>query len=72
MDEKLGEITALKSLLADTDYQVIKSAEELLTCKSLTELLGRIVGLGDEIRETIRKRAQWRAKIGELEKEING
>ena len=32
----LGEITALKSLLADSDYSILKTLEGLLACTSAT------------------------------------
>jgi hypothetical protein len=48
-----GEIIALKSLLADTDYQCMKYAEGALT--------------ESEFADTKAKRAAWREKVNELE-----
>ncbi len=70
MDDRLGEITALKSLLSDTDYRVLKSVEGLLTCTSLAQLLDRLGGLTEDIRQTIASRVEWRAKINALEEDM--
>ena len=35
----LGEITALKSLLADSDYSILKTLEGLLACTSATGII---------------------------------
>lgn len=50
-----GEICALKSLLADTDYMCLKYAEGAMTDEDFSEVKAR--------------RAGWRAKINELESE---
>lgn len=65
--ERHGEITAIKSLLIDTDYQIIKAAETLLSCKSVTEIVKALTDIGEDIAATMAKRVQWRAKINELE-----
>jgi hypothetical protein len=51
-----GEIIALKSLLADTDYQCLKYAEGALT--------------EAEFADTKAKRRAWREKVNELEAEL--
>jgi hypothetical protein len=56
-NEIYGEIIALKSLLADTDYKCLKYAEG-----ELTEA---------EYAETKAKRAEWRAKINTLQAELD-
>jgi hypothetical protein len=60
MDEKIeimrGEIYALKSLLADTDYVCLKYAEGALS--------------EENFADTKARRAQWRAKINALEAEL--
>lgn len=56
-DSMLGEIRALKSLLADTDYMCLKYAEGALTESEFSEIKAR--------------RAGWRAKINELEIELD-
>ena len=70
MNEHLGEITALKSLLSDTDYHVLKSVEGLLTCTTLAQLLDRLGGLAEDIRQTIARREAWRARINALEADM--
>jgi hypothetical protein len=52
-----GEIIALKSLLAETDYQCLKYAEGALT--------------EAEFADAKAKRAAWREKVNELEAELN-
>ena len=52
----LGEITALKSLLADSDYSILKTLEGLLACT--------------DIKDIATKRAEWRARINELEEQF--
>jgi hypothetical protein len=60
MDEKIeimsGEIYALKSLLADTDYACLKYAEGALS--------------EEDFADTKARRAEWRAKINALEAEL--
>lgn len=68
-DNIRGEITALKSLLRDTDYKIIKSLETLLSCDSLQEMLAAIASVGADIRDAVSRRAQWRAEINRLEEE---
>lgn len=69
-NEKLGEITACKYLLTDTDHEIIKIAEGLFSCDTVTELMGKIKSLSQEVRDIIANRAEWRAKINALEKEM--
>lgn len=40
----LGEITALKSLLADSDYSILKTLEGLLACTSATGIIAFFEG----------------------------
>lgn len=56
-NEIIGEINALKSLLADTDYKAIKYAE------------GQIPET--EYAEIKEKRAAWRLRINEIEELLN-
>lgn len=60
MDEIIGEINALKSLLRNTDYVALKFAEVLPDSEERAELEAKY-------GETIAKRKAWRAKINELE-----
>ena len=52
-DENAAEIRALKDLLGQTDYKALKHADGALS--------------DEEYAETKALRAQWRAKINELE-----
>ena len=59
-NRKETEITALKMLLAQTDYVALKAAE--------AEIYGEST---EEFRETIGKRREWRRKINELEESMS-
>lgn len=68
-----GEITALKSLLNDSDYSILKTLEGILNCTSATGIITFLKDVTDDIRGIAEKRAAWRARINELEaKQING
>lgn len=54
--EMIGEINALKSLLADTDYKAIKYAEGAIDEEEYTEIKAL--------------RQSWREKINEIEQNI--
>ena len=58
----MGEITALKSLLQDSDYQLIKLIENLAGCTSKSFLA--------EFGELVNSRKTWREKINLLEAEL--
>lgn len=55
-NEVMCEITALRMLLAQTDYKCLKHSDGALT--------------DEEYAETKAQRAAWRAKINELEAEL--
>lgn len=63
----LGEITALKSLLADSDYSILKTLEGLLSCTSATGIIAFLKDVTADIKDIATKRAEWRARINELE-----
>jgi hypothetical protein len=68
-----GEITALKSLLNDSDYSILKTLEGILNCTSATGIITFLKDVTDDIRDIAEKRAAWRARINELEaQQING
>lgn len=68
-----GEITALKSLLNDSDYSILKTLEGILNCTSATGIITFLKDVTDDIRDIAGKRAAWRARINELEaQQING
>lgn len=63
----LGEITALKSLLTDSDYSILKTLEGLLSCNSATGIIAFLKDVTADIKDLATKRAEWRARINELE-----
>lgn len=52
-DENAAEINALRQLLAQTDYKALKHADGALS--------------DEEYEECRKQRAEWRAKINELQ-----
>lgn len=68
--DALGEITALKSLLADSDYSILKTLEGLLNCTSATGIISFLKDVTTEIKEIAAKRAAWRERINEIEKQF--
>lgn len=76
-EEIQGEINALKSLLVDTDYQSNKMIEGLISTMqdaSAVNFISRFVAwlrtAITDFGEIIRKRAEWRLRINELEEEL--
>ena len=57
INELLGEMNALKSLLEDTDYKALKYAEGQLS--------------EEEYAGTRSDRAEWRVRINEIEALLN-
>ena len=68
-DQIMGEITALKSLLRDTDYEVTKYAEGLTDCTTQAEIEAYREAFMEQYGEIIESRKAWRAKIRELDKD---
>ena len=66
----MGEITALKSLLQDSDYQLIKLIESLAGCTSIVEILTTFKSFLAEFGELVNSRKSWREKINLLEAEL--
>lgn len=64
-----NEITALKMLLADTDYQVTKYAEGLTACSTQKEENAFREAFMAQYGDIIASRVQWRETINELEEE---
>ena len=62
-DQIMGEITALKSLLRDTDYEVTKYAEGLTDCTTQAEIEAYREAFMEQYGEIIESRKAWRAKI---------
>ena len=66
----MGEITALKSLLQDSDYQLIKLIENLAGCTSIIEILATFKSFLGEFGELVNNRKTWRENINLLEAEL--
>lgn len=71
-DQIMAEITALKMLLRDTDYEVTKYAEGLTACTTQKEIQAYRAEFMAEHGEVIESRKTWRARINELEAELDG
>ena len=70
-EQIIAEITALKMLLNDTDYQVTKYAEGLTACTTQKEENAYREAFLAEHGEVIQNRIVWRARINELEEELD-
>ena len=74
MDEKreriTAEITALKSLLTESDYQLIKMLENLAGCTSILEILAVFKSFLTDFGELVNSRKTWRENINTLEAEL--
>ena len=65
-----GEITALKSLLQDSDYQLIKMLENLAGCTSILEILAVFKDFITNFGDLVKDRKKWREDINLLEAEL--
>lgn len=65
-----GEITACKSLLADSDYSILKTLEGMMTCTSATGIINYLKEITEELLALKDKRQEWRDKINELEAQL--
>lgn len=74
MDEKreriVAEINALKSLLSDSDYQLLKMVENLAGCTSILEILAVFKSFLSDFGDLVNSRKTWRANINLLEAEL--
>lgn len=74
MDEKresiTAEITALKSLLTESDYQLIKMLENLAGCTSILDILTVFKSFLTDFGELVNDRKTWRENINTLEAEL--
>lgn len=74
MDEKkeriVAEINALKSLLSDSDYQLLKMVENLAGCTSILEILAVFKSFLSDFGELVNSRKTWRENINLLEAEL--
>lgn len=66
-----AEISEKEQLLGQTDHEVVKAVESFLTAASTASgILGLVKAVKDaieDITDLLANRAQWRARIGELE-----
>lgn len=65
-----GEITACKSLLANSDYTILKTLEGMMTCTSATGIINYLKELTAELFALKEKRQSWRDKINEMEAQL--
>lgn len=74
MDEKresiTAEIAALKSLLTESDYQLIKMLENLAGCTSILDILAVFKSFLTDFGELVNDRKTWRENINTLEAEL--
>lgn len=74
MDEKRtflqGEINARKSLLTDSDYQMLKLVENMADCTSITGLVNLFRQFLVDFGELVANRRKWREEINALEDEL--
>lgn len=66
-----GEITACKSLLADSDYSILKTLEGMMTCTSATGIINYLKEITEDLLALKDKRQEWRDKINELEAQLS-
>lgn len=61
----------MKSLLANSDYEIIKLAESLADCNSSTEIVKAIKAFWGDYQAIVEKRRSWRERIRELQAEAD-
>lgn len=73
-----AEIAALKNLLEQSDYVPNKLSEGIVLAldgatavNAIPRLLAAVMSALEECRDVIKTRAAWRAKINELEAELD-
>lgn len=66
--ERQGETSTAHQILNQTDYNMLKAIEELLSATSATELISKIRALSDEFEEIIKLRRKQREIINNLGK----
>lgn len=77
-EEILAQVNGLKSRLRDTDHtanQIIESLVDAMQDATAIDFIAKfllwLASCASEYGDTIRKRAQWRAKIRELERQLD-
>lgn len=58
-----------KANLAETDYISAKMCDGLAGCKSLADIITLLATFGKEYGDVLAQRAEWRARINELEEQ---
>lgn len=76
-EQIIAEITALKNLLEQSDYVPNKLAEGIVLAldgatavNAIPRLLVAVMSALEECRDVVKNRAEWRARINELEAEL--
>lgn len=76
-EQILAEISALKMLLVETDYNSNKLIESLVLTMSeasavnfIAKFVSWLSGAVNDFGEVVRNRVAWRARINELEAEL--
>lgn len=65
--ERQGEIATAHQILNQTDYNMLKAIEELLSATSAADLVSKIKALSDDFGEIIKLRRKQREIINKLE-----
>ena len=73
----MAEITALKNLLEQSDHVPNKLSEGIVLAldgatavNAIPRLLAAVMSALEEYRDVVKNRAEWRARINELEAEL--
>ena len=76
-EQIIAEITALKNLLEQSDHVPNKLAEGIVLAldgatavNAIPRLLVAVMSALEEYRDVVKNRAEWRARINELEAEL--
>ena len=76
-DQITAEITALKNLLEQSDHVPNKLSEGIVltldgatAVNAVPRLLAAVMSALEEYRDVVKNRAEWRARINELEAEL--
>ena len=66
----MGEITACKNLLGETDYQLIKMLESMTSATTATGLIAMLKSFASDFKEVVADRIKWRETINECEEAL--
>ena len=77
-EQIMAEITALKNLLEQSDHVPNKFSEGIVLAldgatavNAIPRLLAAVMSALEEYRDVVKNRAEWRARINELEAELD-